>query len=81
MEQINLDVQLRKDKGTSGAQRVRRAELIPAVIYGGGSKPTIIQADRKVYERIMRQHSGESLIYHLNVLDEAKKNSRFSCHC
>ncbi len=77
MEQINLDVQLRKNTGSSGAQKVRRENLIPAIIYGGGDKPTAIQADRKVYDRVQRQHSGESLIYHLNVLDAGKKVADF----
>ena len=77
MEQINLDVQLRKDIGTGRSKKLRRVNLIPAVIYGGTAKPTIIQADRKVYERINRQHAGESLIYHLNVLDQGKKVADF----
>ncbi len=77
MEQINLDVQLRKDLGSARARKVRRANLIPAVIYGGSAKPTMIQADRKIYDRIYRQHAGESLIYHLNVLDDGKKVADF----
>ena len=77
MEQINLDVQLRKVIGSAPSQKLRRALLIPAVIYGGGAKPTIIQADRKTYDRIHRQHAGESLIYHLNVLDNGKKIADF----
>lgn len=77
MEQIDLDVQLRNDKGSARARRMRRAHLIPAVIYGGHAKPTIIQAERKSYDRIHRQHLGESLIYHLNVLDQGKKVADF----
>ncbi len=77
MEQIQLDVQLRKDIGTSRAQRIRRAGFIPAVVYGGGAKPTLISADRKVYDRIHRQHVGESLIYHINVLENGKKVADF----
>jgi large subunit ribosomal protein L25 len=77
MEQIQLDVQLRKEVGSAHAQKARRADLIPAVIYGGSAKPTIIQAERKAYERISRQHAGESLIYHLNVLDQGKKVADF----
>lgn len=73
MEQINLDVQLRKNLGSAHAQKIRRANLIPAVIYGGEEKPTMIQTDRKIYDRIARQHAGQSLIYHLNVADEGKK--------
>lgn len=76
MEQINLDVQLRKDIGSSKVRRLR-AESIPAIIYGGGAKPTVIQANRKAYDRIHRQHMGESLIYHLNVVDEGKKVADF----
>src|SRR5438105_1161607 len=77
MEQINLDVQLRGGRGSAQAQKIRRANLIPAIIYGGGSKPTMIQADRKIYDRIHRQHLGESLIYHINVLDNGKKVADF----
>jgi large subunit ribosomal protein L25 len=77
MEQINLDVQLRKGIGTGSAKKIRRAEQIPAIIYGGNGKPTTISADRKTYERINRQHAGESLIYHLNVLDSGKKVADF----
>ena len=77
MEQIQFDVQLRKNIGTAQAQRVRRANSIPAVIYGGGAKPATIQADRKAYDRIHRLHMGESLIYHLNVVDNGKKVADF----
>lgn len=77
MEQIQLDVQLRKTTGTAAAQRIRRQNLIPAIVYGGDAKPTMVSADRKVYERIHRQHIGESLIYHINVLDEGKKIADF----
>lgn len=77
MEQINFDVQLRKETGSARAQRVRRANLIPAIVYGGGSKPTAISADRKAYDRIHHQHAGESLIYHLNVQDGGKKIADF----
>ena len=77
MEQINFDVQIRKNTGSAKARQIRRTNLIPGIVYGGGSKPTIIQADRKAYDRIYRQHAGESLIYHLNLVDEGKKISDF----
>lgn len=77
MEQINLDVQLRNTKGSAPAAKLRRADIIPAIIYGGKEKPTSIQTDKKIYDRIHRQHAGESLIYHLNVLDNGKKIADF----
>ena len=77
MEQINFDVQIRKNSGSARARQVRRSNLIPGIVYGGNSRPTIIQADRKAYDRIYHQHAGESLIYHLNLLDDGKKISDF----
>ena len=77
MEQINLDVQIRKNTGSARSRQVRRSGLIPGIVYGENSKPTTIQADRKAYDRIYRQHAGERLIYHLNLVDEGKKISDF----
>jgi len=77
MEQINFDVQIRKSTGSASSRQVRRLNQIPGIIYGGGAKPTTIQADRKAYDRISRQHAGESLIYHINLVDEGKKISDF----
>jgi large subunit ribosomal protein L25 len=77
MEQINFDVQVRKTTGSAKSRQVRRLNLIPGIVYGGDAKPTVIQADRKAYDRIYRQHAGESLIYHLNLVDDGKKISDF----
>ena len=77
MEQIDFDVQLRKNTGSARVRQVRRSGLIPGIVYGGNSKPTTIQADRKAYDRIYRQHAGESLIYHLILIDGEKKISDF----
>jgi large subunit ribosomal protein L25 len=72
MEQIQLDVQLRKNTGSSQVRKIRR-EAIPAVVYGGKEGSAAIQADRKIFERILRQNHGQNVVYHLNVLDGAKK--------
>src|ERR1700691_1103262 len=77
MEQINFDVQIRKSTGSASSRQARRSNLIPGIVYGGNSKPTTIQADRKAYDRIYRQNAGESLIYHLNLVDDGKKVSDF----
>ncbi len=77
MEQINLDVQLRQKVGSSNVRKVLRADLIPGVVYGGSDKPTAVQTGRKAFERISRQHMGESLIYHINLVDDGKKVADF----
>jgi large subunit ribosomal protein L25 len=73
MEEIKLDVQLRKEVGTRKIKRVRRENFVPAILYGSGQDTLPIKIDRKVFERIRRLHHGENIIFHLNVLDGQKK--------
>ncbi len=77
MEQIHLDVELRKDIGAQKLRRVRQENFIPAIVYGRGFKPTAIKAERRAYDRIDRQHRGESLIYHLNIVDQGVRVEDF----
>lgn len=72
MEQIKLDVQLRAEVGKEKSHKIRQADGIPAVLYGGKGKPAPITVDRRAFDRISRSHRGESIIFHINVLDKEK---------
>ena len=78
MEEIKLDVQIRTQIGKEGSQKVRKEDCIPAIVYGGDKKPTAIKIDRRAFERITRDHQGESIVLHLNVLDGEKKLRDYS---
>lgn len=78
MEEIKLDVQVRDLVGSRKIKQVRRENAVPAIVYGGESKPTNIKVDRSNYERIMRHHHGQSVIFHLNVMDGEKKLRDYS---
>lgn len=78
MEEIRLDVQLRDKIGTRQIKEIRRAGFIPAIVYGGESGPTAIKLDCRVYEKIMRQHKGQSVVFHLNVMEGEKKLRDYS---
>ncbi len=73
MEQINLAVQTRSKIGTQACHEIRRGDFIPAVVYGGKSKPASIQVDRSCFERLERQHHGESIVVSLEVMEGEKK--------
>lgn len=75
MEEIKLDVQLRAKVGSRNVRAVRREDAVPAIVYGGDRKPTAIKVDRRTYQKIMRNHKGQSVVFHLNVL-EGEKNLR-----
>jgi large subunit ribosomal protein L25 len=77
MEEITLDVQVRAELGKSGAQKVRLANGIPAIVYGGKLKPTTVSVDRKAFERIMRLHHGQSIIFHITVMEKEKSLQDF----
>ncbi len=77
MEQIKLDVQVRSEVGTRKVKRIRRESFFPAVIYGSEIKATAVKVDRRVYERIQRQHHGETVLFQLNILNDGKKLSEY----
>ncbi len=78
MEEIKLDVQVRDRVGSRKIKSIRRENAVPAIVYGGESKPTNIKVDRSNYERIMRHHHGQSVIFHLNVMEGDKKLRDYS---
>lgn len=79
MEEIKLDVQIRKEIGSRKIKSIRREDFVPAVVYGGGKRgPTVIKVDRRAYERIMKDHRGQSVVFHLNVLEGEKKLRDYS---
>jgi large subunit ribosomal protein L25 len=77
MEQVTLDVQVRNLKGSQRMKDLRKSGMIPAVVYGGDQQPMSVQVTRGQYERIMRQHSGESFIFHLQLSEGEKKLADF----
>ena len=79
MEEIKLDVQIRDQIGRRKVKAVYREDCVPAIVYGGKKKsPTPIKVDRRAYERIMRHHQGQSVVFHLNVMEGDKKLRDYS---
>ncbi len=73
MEQIELNVEAREQVGARKIRGLRRANFIPAVVYGGREKSIPLQVARLNFERIERAHRGESVIFQLNVMKGDKK--------
>ena len=74
MEEIKLDVQIRNQIGSRKVKAVYRENYVPAIVYGGKKKgPTVIKVNRGAYEHVMRYHQGQSVVFHLNVMEGEKK--------
>lgn len=78
MEEIKLEVQLRNQLGSRKIKSVRREGFIPAIVYGADGGPTPIKVDQRSYEKIMRLHKGQFVVFHLNVLEGNKKLKDYS---
>ncbi len=79
MEEIKLDVQIRNQIGRRNVKVVRRENAVPAIVYGGKKRgPTAIKVNRRSYEQVMRLHQGQSVVFHLNVLEGDKKLRDYS---
>ncbi len=77
MEEIKLDVQIRKELGKQNLQKVRKEDYIPSVVYGGKEESLTIKVDRRTFNRLERAHRGESVVLHLSILDGEKKLKDF----
>jgi len=79
MDEIKLDVQIRNQIGSRKVKAIRKENFVPAIVYGGKKRgPTSIKVDRGAYEHVMRLHQGQSVVFHLNVLEGEKKLRDYS---
>ncbi len=60
-KQETLQAEKRDVKGSTASKRLRRAGLVPAVIYGGNAE-ALIQLDAKSFMDLTRKHSANFLV-------------------
>src|SRR6476646_5557888 len=75
-ERIRLEVQEREQRGTSESRRLRRAGMIPGVLYGSGKKPHAICVPERELRRVLTGDHGLHTI--LDVVLEGQKTTHAS---
>src|SRR6476619_3891012 len=75
-ERIRLEVQEREQRGTSESRRLRRAGMIPGVLYGSGKKPHAICVPERDLRRVLTGDHGLHAI--LDVVLEGQKSTHAS---
>lgn len=67
MAEITIEVVRRERVGKSDSRRLRRADLIPAVLYGAGREPVSIQVPRRVLTDSFKDGGHENRIFLLKL--------------
>ncbi|MBM3253240.1 MAG: 50S ribosomal protein L25 [Candidatus Omnitrophica bacterium] len=72
MEQVNLEVQLREEKGKQAVKKLRENSLIPAVVYKKAEEVLSIKFDKKDFHRVIHTQAGENVIITLKFKSDKK---------
>ena len=68
-----IEAALRQDVGKGASRRLRRAEKVPAVVYGGGKPATAIIIEHKTISKALESESFYSHILTLKTDAESEK--------
>ena len=74
--QLSIEVETREALGSRESRRLRRADLIPAVVYGGGRDPVAIQVPRRDLLELFKKAGSEHAVFLLKLAGTGKER-----HC
>ena len=66
-QEVTIEVERREGSGKGASGRLRKADLIPAVVYGGEKEPISIQVPRKLLLGIFKNGGSENRIFLLKL--------------
>ena len=67
MAETTIEVQRREGVGKSESRRLRRSEVIPAVLYGAGKDPMSIQVSKKLLLDLFKTGGHENRVFQLKL--------------
>jgi len=76
-QQLILNVTTRAQTGRSASRRVRKANQIPAILYGKHTKPETLAIDAPEFVRLLKSVAGRALLIELARKDSANKALSF----
>ena len=75
MAEILVSAKGRTDRGKNAARRLRRAGLVPGIVYGGQGENVAIAVDPKALQKVLRSEAGRNAILKLEIADQGATNA------
>ena len=69
MELIELKANIRNSVGKGQARALRRAEKIPAVLYGPGTEPVLLSVEINDLEKALKKSTASQALLNLTILN------------
>ncbi len=66
-KEARIVAEKRQSGGSSTANRLRRAGVVPAVVYGSGKSVRNIQLNEHVFSQFLRHHTSENVLVDLEI--------------
>ena len=76
-QQLILNVSARAQTGRSASRRVRKANQIPAILYGKHTNPETLAIEAPEFVRLLKSVAGRALLIELNRKDKPTKALSF----
>jgi large subunit ribosomal protein L25 len=73
MKEMLIDVEPRTEFGKNPSRRLRRAGMIPGIVYGSGKPPVPISVDPKQVEKVLHSESGMNTIFMLHLVGKDQR--------
>ena len=67
LKEVNLDVEIREGAGKIAVRKLKHANRIPAIIYGGDRPVVSVSVSKDTMEKLLRERIHENTIFHLNL--------------
>ncbi|MCP5530507.1 MAG: 50S ribosomal protein L25 [Opitutaceae bacterium] len=77
MSEYTLNTKARAQKGRSASRRLRKANCIPAILYGKHTKPEGLAVDTPEFTRLLKAVAGRAVLVELNIEGRNEKALSF----
>ncbi len=71
-KQVKLNAERREGIGRAAARKLKAKGMVPAVIYGGKTKPEPLQVSRREISALLSHASGENILVDVEIAGETR---------